>query len=47
VIAFLDLLRDQLWESYGDDITAMLRNVDYGDRDKGQIELPFDDPLDF
>ena len=27
VIAFLDLLRDQLWETYGDDITAMLRDA--------------------
>ena len=26
VIAFLDLLRDLLWETYGDDITAMLRD---------------------
>ena len=24
VIAFLDVLRDQLWETYGEDITAML-----------------------
>jgi hypothetical protein len=47
VIAFLDLLRDQLWETYGDDITAMLRDADCGDRDEEQCELPFDDPLDF
>ena len=47
VIAFLDLLRDLLWETYGDDITAMLRNADCGDRDEEQFKLPFDDPLDF
>jgi hypothetical protein len=47
VIAFLDLLRDLLWDTYGDDITAMLRDADCGHRDEGQFELPFDDPLDF
>ncbi len=47
VIAFLDLLRDQLWETYGDDITAMLRDADGGHRDNRQIELAFDDDLNF
>jgi len=47
VIAFLDLLRDLLWDTYGDDITVMLRDADYGNRDERQSELPFDDPLDF
>ena len=27
VIAFLDVLRDQLWETYGEDITAMLQDA--------------------
>jgi len=47
VIAFLDLLRDQLWETYGDDINAMLRDADGGNRDNRQIELAFDDDLTF
>lgn len=47
VIAFLDLLRDQLWETYGHDITAMLRDAAGGDYDQRQIELAFDDDLDF
>ena len=45
VIAFLDLLRDQLWETYGDDITTMLRDVTH--HDERQIELAFDDELNF
>jgi hypothetical protein len=47
VIAFLDLLRDHLWETYGDDITAMLRDAGDGGHDDRQIELAFDDDLDF
>ena len=47
VIAFLDLLRDQLWETYGDEITAMLRDADDRHRDDSQIELAFGDDLDF
>ena len=47
VIAFLDLLRDQLWETYGDDITAMLRDAGDSGHDDRQIELAFDDDLDF
>lgn len=48
VIAFLDLLRDQLWETYGDEITALLQAADTApDHDERQIELAFDDELDF
>ncbi len=48
VIAFLDLLRDQLWETYGDEITELLRAADsQSDRNERQIELAFDDQLDF
>jgi hypothetical protein len=45
VIAFLDLLRDQLWETYGDEITTMLRDATH--QDKRQIELEFDDDISF
>ena len=46
VIAFLDLLRDQLWETYGEEITTMLRDATHHD-DARQIEIEFDDELDF
>ena len=45
VIAFLDLLRDQLWETYGEEITTMLRDATH--HDARQIEIEFDDELDF
>jgi hypothetical protein len=47
VIAFLDLLRDQLWETYGEDITMMLQDADNGAGDERQIALAFDDELNF
>ena len=47
VVAFLDLLRDQLWETYGDDITAMMRDAANANRDERQIEITFDEDLDF
>jgi len=48
VIAFLDVLRDQLWETYGEDITDLLQAADtVPDRDERQITLAFDDDLDF
>ena len=47
VIAFLDLLRDQLWETYGEEITAMMQAADPGADDERQIALTFDDDLDF
>ena len=47
VLAFLDLLRDQLWETYGDEITALMQAADTGSRDERQITLAFDDDLDF
>ncbi|MGB5253310.1 MAG: hypothetical protein WBN68_11350 [Sedimenticolaceae bacterium] len=46
VIAFLDVLRDQLWETYGEDITAMLHDASNA-TDEHQIELAFDDDLNF
>ena len=46
VMAFLDVLRDQLWETYGEDITAMLHDAN-SVADEYQIELAFDDDLNF
>jgi len=48
VIDFLDLLRDALWETYGDQITQMYREA-YDDRfqDPNQCELEFDDDIPF
>ena len=46
VIAFLDLLRDQLWETYGDEITEMLKQVNTNS-DERQITMAFDDEIDF
>ncbi len=48
VIDFLDLLRDALWETHGDQITQMYREA-YDDRfqDPNQCELEFDDDIPF
>jgi hypothetical protein len=48
VIQFLDRLREQLIETYGDEIIDMLKatNTDPHD-DSDQIKLPFDDELPF
>ena len=44
VMAFLDELRDTLWECYGEQITEMRRNALTGtERDTRQAELLFDD----
>ena len=34
VIAFLDLLRDQHWETYGNEITTMMQAADQGTGDE-------------
>ena len=47
VIAFLDQLRDALWATYGDEIIAMRQAADAANADQRQIELAFDDELDF
>lgn len=47
VIAFLDLLREQLWETYGNEITAMLQAASLPHHDERQSALPFDDAPDF
>jgi hypothetical protein len=44
VVAFLDELRDTLWECYGEQITEMRRNAQTrAERDTSQAELLFDD----
>jgi hypothetical protein len=47
-IEFLDILRDALWETYGEQITEMHREV-YDNRfeDINQCELGFDDDIPF
>ena len=47
-IEFLDILRDALWETYGEQITDMHREA-YDNRfqDINQCELGFDDDLPF
>jgi len=47
VIAFLDLLRDQLWETYGEDITAMLKDASTTEPNARQTALNFDDEPPF
>lgn len=48
IITFLDILRDALWETYGDQITKMLRE-DHDDRirDTNQYEFEFNDDIPF
>ena len=48
VIEFLDILRDALWETYGEQITEMHREA-YDNRfqDINQCELGFDDDMPF
>ncbi len=48
VIDFLDILRDALWESYGEEITRMHREAcDDRIRNTNQCELEFDDEIPF
>jgi len=47
VIAFLDELRDQLWETYGEQINEMFRTDVNHNTEGRQIEIPFDDNIDF
>jgi len=48
VIDFLDTLRDALWETYGEQITRMHREI-YDDRirETNQCEFEFDDDIPF
>ncbi len=48
VIQFLDELRDQLWEVYGDQVTDMLREASESrPENTDQRELEFDDEIPF
>lgn len=48
IIAFLDLLRDQLWEVYGDSITSLLREAGVSQGvDELQTEFEPDDDIEF
>ena len=48
IIEFLDHLRDQLWDGYGDQITSLLREACVSqDGDELQDELEFDDDIEF
>ena len=48
IITFLDILRDALWDTYGEQITTMLRD-DHNDRirDTNQYEFEFNDDIPF
>jgi len=47
-IDFLDILRDALWETYGEQITKMHREAyDNPVQDLNQSELGFDDDIPF
>jgi len=45
--SFLDLLRDQLWETYAADITAMMQEASTVHPNEKQIALDFNDDSDF
>ena len=47
-IELLDILREALWETYGEEITQMHREA-YNDciRDTNQCEFEFDDDISF
>jgi hypothetical protein len=48
VISFLDDLRDLLVDTYADEITDIHQQPTENDTlNEGQIELPFNDPLEF
>jgi hypothetical protein len=48
VIEFLDVLRDQLWHSYGDSIVEMLRQASANNaQHEDQVAFEFDDDIDF
>ncbi len=48
VIEFLQVLRDQLWEIYGDTVVDMLRETSANTaRHENQVEFEFDDEIDF
>ena len=47
-LAFLDELRDQIWHTHGEQITAYrLAELDAENSDQDQGRLDLDDPIDF
>ena len=48
VIEFLDVLRDQLWHSYGDSVVDMLRQASVNEPcHDDQVTFEFDDDMNF
>lgn len=48
VIEFLDRLREELWETYGDEIIDLLQHGAVSHHlDEHQTKLPFDDDIEF
>jgi hypothetical protein len=48
IIEFLELLRDQLWDTYGDQITRLLQEASVSQSvDELQAELEFNDDIEF
>jgi hypothetical protein len=48
IVEFLDRLRDELWETYGDEIITLLQQAAVSHQlDEHQTKLPFDDDIEF
>lgn len=48
IIEFLDHLRDQLWETHGDQIISLLQEASVSQLiDELQTQIEFDDDIDF
>ena len=48
MLSFLDELREQLWQTHGDQITAYrLEELEARQSDEAQGQLDFEDPVDF
>ncbi len=48
VIEFLDILRDQLWETYGDAVVDMMRDASANQtQHENQVAFEFDDDIEF
>ncbi len=48
VIEFLDILRDQLWETHGDAVVDMLRETSANrTQQEDHVALEFDDDIEF
>ena len=48
IIEFLELLRDQLWDTHGDQIVELLREESVTQEvNEHQVEIEFDDDIEF